>query len=171
MFRKYINLLIVTGVLLLLQVTILNHMRLFSYFMPLLYGYYFLKMPFACEQWKLLLCAVMVGFFMDTLMNTAGLNIAALSAMVYLRKPLLRSLVKYEVWEDAEEDAPVSMNIMSPMSYFLYLLISVTLHISILMLLEAFSVSIYQDLLPYILGSITITLPIFYIFDLLSLKR
>lgn len=171
MNRHYLTLTVGTVVLVFLQVVILNHLRIFDYFMPILYLYPLLKMPLQSERWVLILFGATVGLLMDLLMNTPGLNIASTTLAVYVRYPLLSALIPDEVLD--EEDGPIvpSPRVMKLVPYLLYLLILTFIHVFTLMGLEAFSMGLFALLVPYVLGSTVFSVVLYLVFDLFSYKK
>ena len=164
--RWYLSAALWSLVLILVQVMLLNHLRLFRYFMPLVYLYPLIRLPMRTPRWIQIILGAFAGLVVDLFMNTPGLNLASATLVLYLRDTLLRWLSEEE--EDEEVYAFPSFRFMRPARYILYMTLMVLLHTSSLYLVEAFSVSLFIHIIPYILGSTAITLPIYFIFDALS---
>lgn len=172
MWNKYhISLVVQTAILVFIQIILLNNIRLFGYFLPILYIYPFLKMPINLPQWSLTLIAFISGLIMDMIMNTPGINCAAITAAVYFRENTLRFLVDEDELEENESSFIPSFRSMKAIPFISYLLIITTIHIGLIMLLEAFSTHLYSRVVPYILGSIAISLLFFIIFESFQKRR
>lgn len=170
--KYYISLTIQLVLLLFLQVIVLNNIRLFGYFLPILYLYPFLKMPIRMPQWSLTLIAFVAGIIMDMMMNTPGINCAAVTAAVYFREGIVRLLADEDDIDEGEDDDFIpSFRSMKVLRYLLYLLISLFIHIGSIMLLEAFSTRLFIGTVPYILGSVSISLILFIIFEFFRKER
>lgn len=163
---------ILSLVLLLLQVVLFNHLLLFQYFLPILYLYPLIKMPYRSEPWVLTLVAACIGFFIDLMMNTPGLNMASAALALYLRPKLLGSLVDKDDLDNADEENPlITPRLMGAGAYLLYILTLTLVQISSIFLLEFFSTGLLVHTLPYIGGSVMITVLLFMIFDALLMPR
>lgn len=171
MNKYYLTLIIGTIVLIFLQVFVLNHLWVFDYFMPILYLYPLLKMPLQSETWLLLIYAAVTGLVMDLLMNTPGLNMAAIVLAAYCRKPLLLGLISDDALEEEDGLIIPGTKTMKFLSYLLYLLILTVIHIGTLLSLEGFSLGLFGFLVPFILGGTAITVVIYLLFDLFSRKK
>ena len=159
---------ILTLVLLLLQVVLFNHLLLFQYFLPILYLYPLFKMPYRSEPWVLTVVAACIGFFIDLMMNTPGLNMASSALTLYLRPKLLSGLVDKDDIDNADEENPlITPRLMGAGAYLLYILTLTLVQISTIFLLEFFSTGLLVHTLPYIGGSVVITVLLFMIFDAL----
>lgn len=169
--KYYISLIIQCIILIFTQVIVLNSIRLFGYFLPIIYLYPFLKMPIRMPQWSLMLLGFIMGLMIDALMNTPGINCAAITAALYFRVPILEMLVDEDDLEENETMFIPSFKSMKVLPYISYLFLCATIHIGLIMLLEAFSTQLFYRVVPYILGSTAISLLIFVIFDLLHRKK
>lgn len=163
---------ILTLVLLLLQVVLFNHLLLFQYFLPILYLYPLFKMPYRTEPWVLTLVAACIGLFIDLMMNTPGLNMASSALTLYLRPKLLGGLVDKDDLDNADEENPlITPRLMGAGAYLLFILTLTLVQISTIFLLEFFSTGLLVHTLPYIGGSVMITVLLFMIFDALFMPR
>ena len=165
---------ILTLALLLLQVVLFNHLLLFQYFLPILYLYPLLKMSYRSEPWVLTLVAACIGLFIDLMMNTPGLNMASSALTLYLRPKLLSGLLDKDDLGNVDEENPlITPRLMGAGAYLLYILTITLVQISAIFLLEFFSTGLLVHTLPYIGGSVVITVLLFMIFDALfiPLKR
>lgn len=165
MRRAYIYFTIQALILLLVQATVMNHVRLFGYFTPILYLYPLFKLPIQTPRWVSVMLGGLLGFGLDILMNTIGLNLAVGALIGVIRTPLLHSTIDEEMLEEESSIIVPSFGTLSVGKYMLYLLVLTIVQISSLMLLEAFSVNIYAHVLPNIIGSSIVSYILFLIFD------
>lgn len=168
MLNHYIRLFVVTTVLILLQAVLLNHLRLFHYFLPIIYLYGFLKMPYQAQRSTLILSAAAVGFVLDLLMDTPGLNMAASTLTIYLRPTIFRTMTTVETIEDSDEALIPSARTIKFFPYLGYLLTLTLIHATTLMLLEALSVRLFVGVIPYILGTTVFSTALYLLFDALN---
>lgn len=167
MKNSYISTTLLIVVLIFVQVLFLNNIRVFTYFIPLVYLYPILKLTARTAPWITILLGALIGFVVDMFMNTPGLNMAATTLVAYLRKPIIRVLFSDEL-EKEEEDFFLSFYTVKGYKYLIYIFLLTLLHITSLLLLEAFSLSLYRQTLPYILGSIVISVPFMMVLDALG---
>ena len=167
----YLRLVIWLPVLIFVQLVALNHLRIFEYFLPVLYLYPLLKMPYDTGRWTLILIAAVTGFIMDLLMNTPGLNMAATVLTMYCRKPLLTAMIPDDVLDDWDGDIVPGTKTMKVFPYLLYLFILTLAHVSVLLILEGFSLGLFRLILPYILGGTVFSFVLYLLFDLFSFKK
>lgn len=154
-----------------IQAVVMNHIRLFNYFIPIIFLYPLLKLPIQAPRWSIIILSSLLGGAMDLLMNTPGLNMAVTTLIGLIRAPILLSFVDEDIMEEEGSIIIPSNHSLSIKKYQLYLVIMLTTQITALMLLEAFSTNIFLNLLPNILGSIFISYIIFLFLDLLLSKK
>lgn len=165
MRRIYTLFAIQTLILLFFQSVALNHIRLFGYFMPILYLYPLFKLPVRTPRWITILLSGIVGFVLDLIMNTPGLNFASATLVGLVRTPILLSLTNDELLEEEGLIIIPSFQTLSGGRYILYFLSMTFIQISTLMLLEAFSYNIYAHVILNIIGSTLISFIIFLLFE------
>lgn len=166
MNKKYISILLQLVALIFVQIVFLNNIRVFNYFIPLIYLYPIFKLTVHTPSWVTTLLGSMTGLVLDMFMNTPGLNMVAATFVSYIRMPLIRLLFSSEM-EKNDEDFSPSFYAVKGYKYLIYILILSFLHISILLLTEAFSLSLYRQTIPYILCSTLISVPLMMILDAL----
>lgn len=172
MSKYIVRMILVLVLLAFLQVVLFNHLLLFSYFLPIIYLYPLIKMPISSEPWGLTLIAALTGFFIDLMMNTPGLNMAAATLAIFARPRLLRTFVdEDDLYKSDDPNGLISARMMGGVSYLFYLLSISFIHIATIFLLEFFSLKLFPHTLPFIGGSMGITLLIFFIFDALFTPR
>lgn len=167
MKRKYISVLFQLAILIFVQVIFLNNIRVFNYFIPFIYLYPIFKLTVRTPSWITILLGAVTGLILDMFMNTPGLNMAAATFVCYLRMPIIRLMFTDEM-EKEEEDFSPSFYSVKGYKYLLYTLVLCFLHIATLLLIEAFSLSLYEQTIPYILCSTLISVPLMMILDALG---
>lgn len=85
--------------LILLQVLIVQHMRLGSYIILLPYVLFVLMLPFEFNKLTVLLLAFLTGLTIDMFYDTAGIHAAACSLIGYLRFYVLKIVAPREGYE------------------------------------------------------------------------
>ncbi len=170
MLNQYTRLFVSTAVLLFLQAILLNHLRLFHYFLPIIYLYGFVKMPYQAPRSFLTLSAAITGFVLDLMMNTPGLNMAAATLTVYMRPQILRTLTTEETIDESDGLLIPGARSIRVAPYLLYLLLFTLLHTTVLMFLEVLSVRLFVATIPYILGATVLSAALYLLFDALSFR-
>lgn len=171
MNKHYFRYTIQTIMLLFLQVVVMNNIRLFGYLIPILYLYPLIFLPYKTPKWLTILLGALTGILMDMAMNTPGLNMASATLVGYLRNPLLFAFTDEQEIEDLSAPIRPSIYTMKRGSYLLYMLLMVAIHISSLLLMEAFSSTLFLQMTPHILGSTLITYVLYGIFETLSKRN
>lgn len=171
MNKYYIRFVAQTILLLFIQLVAMNNIRLFGYFIPIIYLYPLLFLPYQTPRWLCTLFAAIAGLLMDMMMNTPGINMASATAVGYFRQPFLFGLTEEQELDDLSAPLRPSIYTMKLGKYILYMLLLAFIHILNIMLLEAFTTKLFLRMLPHILGSTVITLIIFGIFEALSKRN
>jgi hypothetical protein len=122
--------------LLLLQVFIVNNLRIGSYINPYVYVVFVLLLPFSIPGWLLLILGFGMGLAVDWFMATPGLHAGATLFMAFLRPAIIR-LVSGAQTPDADESPGISDK--GKRWFITYSFTLVLLHHTVLFFLEAFS--------------------------------
>ena len=140
--------------LLLLQVLIVNNIRLGLYINPYVYVLFTLLLPFSTPRWVLLFTAFAMGISVDWFMATPGLHSGANVLMAFLRPWVIRLVSGTQV-----QDFDESNNILSKDKtwFFTYSTMLVMIHHTALFFLEAFSFQQFGHTLLRILLSVIVT--------------
>lgn len=163
MKTKYLSTVIQLLILVAIQVILLNHLRIYRYFMPIIYLYPLLKLPIRTDHMFQILLGAIVGIVVDLFMNTPGLNMFSATLVMYVRPRVLNLFLDDDLEET--DNAIPSYQTMHAIKYIFSTFFIVLVHISSLYLLEACSVLLFTETLPYILGSTAISLPVYLILD------
>ncbi len=133
--RLVINFLRFIG-LLLLQVLVIDNIRLGYYIHPYVYVLYIFMLPFNIPNWHLLLSGFFMGLAVDLFNGTPGLNAAACVCIAFVRPFVIGGIMRRK---DVNENDEPSLNTMGVNRFLLYSLILLVVHNLVLFMLEAFS--------------------------------
>lgn len=111
--------------LLLLQVFVLNNLRIGGYINPFIYVLFVLSLPFNVPGWLLLGGSFAAGYIIDLFVNTPGMHTAATVFMAFLRPWVIRWY--YPHTDFLPGDYP-NLNYMGISSFFGYALVLVFIH-------------------------------------------
>ena len=112
-------------VFVLFQALVINNMQLFGVITPFIYFYVLLKMPFDISRSTIILLAFILGFIMDSFLNTFGLHTAACSLLGFIRNPLIAQFA--DVKELPAGSIP-SNKLFGFARFSYFMLIMVTIH-------------------------------------------
>ena len=151
--------------LFLLQVLIIDNMRLGNFIHPCVYVLYIMLLPFETPKWKLMINAFLIGFAVDIFNGTPGLNAAATVLMAYIR-PSIIDLTSRK--SDIEGKNEPSASEMGMQWFVLYSVLLLIIHNLTLFLLEAFSFRLFglvllETLLSVVISAFVIVLIIYLV--------
>lgn len=151
--------------LFLIQVFIIDNIRLGHFIHPCVYVLFVMLLPFDTPHWSLIINGFLIGFAVDIFNGTPGLNAAATVLMAYVR-PNIISLTTRK--SDIEGKTSPSVSEMGLQWFYLYMVLLLIIHNLTLFMLEAFSfhligLVLLDTLLSVIISSFVIVL-IIYIF-------
>ena len=141
MIQLWINRLMWTLALWVLQVFVLNHIHIYGCITPMV--------------------AVYFGLALDVFAATPGVASASLTATAFLQPWLLNRITT----KDAPEDLVAGRRTLGSWRYFQYLSLVTFFHHCLFFTLEAFSFFHYRDLLLSILGSWLLSMPFLWAFE------
>ncbi|PCH66375.1 MAG: rod shape-determining protein MreD [Bacteroidetes bacterium] len=123
------------GILILLQVLVLNNIELFQFVNPYLYVLFILLLPVQIPHWLIMVTSFFMGLCIDILMNTIGMHIAASVLVAYIRPYILGVLI-----DRGKQDAEISLNFrqLGFERFLLYAVIMVFIHHTVLFYIEVF---------------------------------
>lgn len=121
--------------LILLQVFILNNTHFLGVFLPIIYIYALLRWPPDMSPSLIILLGFLLGFSVDVLSNTPGMNASATTLIAFLRYPTLRLFVS----KDDLGSKNIGETTLANGAYWKYVILLVLIHHATLLLLEAFS--------------------------------
>lgn len=155
MYTKLIrNILIFMG-LIVLQLLILDNIRLGSFIHPCVYVLFVLLLPFDTSRLSLMFNGFIIGMVIDVFNGTPGLNAAATVLVAYLR-PYIISLVSRK--SELEGKTYPSITEMELKWFIIYTLLLLIVHNLTLFLLEAFSFKLFGLIMLETLVSVPVSL-------------
>lgn len=148
--------------LVLIQVFILSHFKVFGYVSPYIYPLFIILLPFNIGSIQKLFLAFLVGICLDIFEDSGGIHAAATLTMAYLRPLLLHNAfgLSYDYQTLKFYDAPLKARLV-------YISLMVLIHHTILFALEIFSIEhtiymlekiIYSSIFSILLIIITLNL-------------
>ncbi len=164
--RLIINFLRFVG-LLLLQVLVIDDIRIGYYIHPYVYVLFVFLLPFNTPNWQLLLSAFAMGFVVDLFNGTPGLNAAATVFMAFIRPFVISGMTRRK---DINENDEPSLDNMGEGRFLVYALILLLAHNLLLFILEAFSFELLGIVLLQTLLSVVSSIMLIFIILLLFKK-
>ena len=126
--------------LILIQVFVLDHIRLHQMITPYLYFLFILWMPFRIGRARLMILAFLLGLTLDAFRHHPGFHAAACVLMAYVRPFFINILIPQEGAETNFEE-PSFKSMGGFFQYFIYLTALIFIHNVWLFLLEAWQFS------------------------------
>ena len=152
-------------VLVLLQVLVVNHIRLGGYVHPYIYLIFIMLLPINIPNWKLLLLGFGLGLSVDLFTGTPGLHAGATTLMAFCRPRIIKLISGTLKFENIYEP---NLNQLDGMWFFRYVFCMVFVHHFAMVFLESFSFHLMGQVLLRILLSVPVSvfliMMILYIF-------
>lgn len=164
--RLIINILRFVG-LLLLQVLVIDNIRLGYYIHPCVYILFIFLLPFNIKEWQLLFIGFFTGLAVDLFNGTPGLNAAATVFVAFIRPFVVNGMTRRKDFNINDEP---SLNNMGISWFFIYSTILLTAHNLMLFLLEVFSLKLLGIIFLQTLMSVFSSLMLIFIILLLFKK-
>lgn len=164
---RYVNHFIWYLGLILLQVFLLNNTHFLGVFLPIIYIYALLRWPPDMSPSLVILLGFLLGFSVDVLSNTPGMNASATTLIAFLRYPTLRLFVS----KDDLGSKNIGETTLANGAYWKYVILLVLVHHTALLLLEAFSFSNGFLLLLKIPVCTLLTLVFIFAFERINEKK
>ena len=155
-------------VLILVQVFILNNIRLGGYINPYLYVYFILLLPFETPKWLLLLSAFFLGLGVDFFSDTMGMHAAASVLMAFSRPLVLKSISSRREYEQGIKP---SISDLGFRWFFTYSLILISIHHLLYFYLEVFRTTEFLSTLYRTLISVVFTILLVILTQVLFYKK
>ena len=146
----------------LLQALVFNNIHIGGYAIPMPYLYFVLTIPSTLDRGYLLLWAFGLGLGIDLFSNTTGIVAASLTLVAFVRPYVLGMFVSREKAEDGYDPGAAAMK-WGP--FFRYAAVLTLLHCALVLLIEAFSLANWEELLLKIGLSFGLTLLIICAFE------
>lgn len=164
--RFIINILRFIG-LVLLQVLVIDNIRLGYYIHPCVYILFILLMPFNTPKWKLLINGFLIGMTIDLFCGTPGLNAAATVFMAFLRPTVINGMTRRK---DINENDEPSLNNMGVSWFLIYASLLLLAHNLLLFLLELFSFKLFHIIIIQTILSVASSILVLFLILMLFKK-
>lgn len=164
--RFIINILRFIG-LVLLQVLVIDNIRLGYYIHPCVYILFILLMPFNTPKWKLLINGFLIGMTIDLFCGTPGLNAAATVFMAFLRPTVINGMTRRK---DINENDEPSLNNMGISWFLVYASLLLLAHNLLLFLLELFSFKLFHIIIIQTILSVASSILVLFLILMLFKK-
>ena len=135
-------------VLVLLQVLVINHIRLGGYVHPYIYLVFVMLLPFSTPKWQLLVLGFAIGL-------TPGLHAGATTLMAFSRPSIIKLISGNQKFENITEP---NIGQLGGLWFFRYTLFLVLIHHFALFFLESFSFRLFGQVLLRILLSVPVSI-------------
>ncbi|MDT8392786.1 MAG: rod shape-determining protein MreD [Bacteroidales bacterium] len=140
-------------ILLIIQVFVLNNIRINGYINPYLYVLFILWLPFETPGWLLLLSSFLLGLSVDIFLHTPGLNAAASVFMAFCRPGIIRLLTGSK---NIEPGLGPGIKDMGFNWFFVYSLLLIFIHHITLFYIEMFRFTeFFQTLYRVVLSTVS----------------
>ena len=140
-------------VLVLLQVLVINHIRLGGYVHPYIYLIFIMLLPFSTPKWQLLILGFALGLTIDLFTGTPGLHAGATTLMAFCRPSIIKLVSGNQKFENITEP---NLGQLGGIWFFRYALCMVLIHHFALFFLESFSFSLMGQVLLRIFLSVPV---------------
>lgn len=151
--------------LVLLQVLIINHVRLGGYVHPSVYIIFIMLLPIEMPGWQLLVLGFATGLSVDLFTGTPGLNAGASTFLAFCRPGIIKLISGTQKFESIHEP---NLNQLDGAWFLRYTITCVFVHHVALFFLESFTFHLFgQIMLRTLLSvpvSVFIIMMILYIF-------
>lgn len=138
---------ILIAFLLALQIFVLNRIRLFGEYTPVLYPVFVMFYPFFRNKFHFLFLSFLIGLGIDAFLGTWGINAFATVCLAYFRLLIFRTST------DTSTDF-FSFSSLQWMQFLIFILFSIFFHQLVVQFLEYFKFSrIFQIILNVIISS------------------
>lgn len=155
-------------ILLIIQVFVLNNIRINGYINPYLYVLFILWLPFETPGWLLLLSSFFLGLSVDIFSHTPGMNAAASVFMAFCRPGIIRLLTGSKTIEPGLSPGIKDMGFNW---FFIYSLLLIFIHHITLFYIEIFRFTeFFQTLYRAMLSTIS-TLVLVLLVEYLFAKK
>jgi rod shape-determining protein MreD len=141
-------------VLVLLQVLVINHIRLGGYVHPYIYMIFIMLLPFSTPKWQLLVLGFALGLTVDLFTGTLGLHAGATTLMAFCRPSIIKLVSGNQKFENITEP---NLGQLGGIWFFRYALCMVFIHHLALFFLESFSFRLLGQVMLRILLSVPVS--------------
>jgi rod shape-determining protein MreD len=154
--------------LVIIQVFVLNNIRVNGYVNPYLYVLFILLLPFETPGWLLLISSFFIGLIVDIFAHTPGMHAAASVLMAFCRPGIIRFI---SGTKGVESDMEPGIKDMGFQWFFIYSLILILIHHTLFFFLEVFRFNELPQTIYRIMISILSTLVLVLLTEYLFIKK
>lgn len=144
MNRTLLGDVVLIGILVVIQIFMLNRITLFGEYTPVLYPVFVLYYPFFRNQYHFFALSFLLGLFIDAFMGTWGINAFATTTIAYFRTLIFRSST--ETTTDF-----FTFSTLQWSQFLLFILVSIAIHQVLVHCIEFFK---FSRMLEILLNSI-----------------
>jgi len=155
-------------ILVLIQVFVLNNIRINGFINPYLYVLFILLLPFEIPGWLLLASSFILGFSIDIFVHTPGLHTAASVFMAFCRPGMIKMISRNTTIEPGMSPGVRDMGFRW---FFVYSLVLIFLHHLLLFFLEIFRFNEFFDTMIRIGLSTVATLILVFVVEYLFINN
>jgi len=152
--------------LVLLQIWLFNNIHLFGVATPFVYLYFTLKLPVKMNRNTVLILSALMGLIIDLFDSTLGLNLFVMVMIGFLRFYLLKLFAPRDVYEDYVPSYETFGNFM----FVRYVGTLTLIHVTILHLMESFTLFDPLNLVLRIFGSFILTVLLICAFESINVR-
>ncbi|GHT61314.1 rod shape-determining protein MreD [Bacteroidia bacterium] len=152
--------------LVLLQIWLFNNIHLFGVATPFVYLYFTLKLPVKMNRNAVLFLSALMGFIIDLFGSTLGLNMFVMVIIGFSRFYLLKLFAPRDVFEDYVPSYETFGNFM----FVRYVVTLTLIHVTILHLMESFTLFDPVNLGLRIMGSFILTVLLICAFESMNIN-
>ena len=152
--------------LVLLQIWLFNNIHLFGVATPFVYLYFMLKLPVKMNRNMVLILSALMGLIIDLFGSTLGLNMFVMVMIGFLRFYFLKLFAPRDVYEDYVPSFETFGNFM----FVRYVGTLTLIHVTILHLMESFTLFDPINLVLRILGSFILTVLLICAFESINVR-
>lgn len=166
MKRMSIRLFLLFILLVFLQVWLFNNIHLFGLATPLLYVYFLIKLPISMNRNSVLFLSALMGLIIDIFGGAWGLNMLATVTTGFLHYYLLKLFAPRDTFDDYNP----SFDTFGKLLFMRYAGTMTFIHVSLLYLIESFSLFNLGLLTLRIAGSFFLTILLVFAFETIKLE-
>ena len=155
-------------IIVLVQVTVFNHLVLFGVAVPMFFIWWLLRLPLTLNANWALTCGFLLGLTIYIFSDTLGMNSLACTIIAALRHPVLHLYFPRE--EDLTDPEP-SFKTLGPAVYLKYLITLTVIYCTIYFMIEAMSFFNPIKLIMCITGSSILTFVLIAAIDSITGKQ
>lgn len=155
-------------VMVLLQVTIFNHICLYNIAIPFVFIYFIIRLPITLSTNWVLTFSFLLGLFIDIFSDTYGMNALACTILAMLRRLLFRLYIPRE--EDLTNPEP-SIKSLGALTYAKFLITVSLVYCMTIFVIEACTFFNFMQMLTRILCSTILTFLLILGIDSLTIQR